>query len=81
VCLGAEVFSRMADELRAAAGERLYVVGYANGDIGYLPTREAFDEGGYETHSAFCYYRGLPLDPAAFEIARDEAVEMLRANR
>ena len=39
--IGAEVFSRLGDELRAAEGPGNYVVGYANGNIGYLPFRES----------------------------------------
>lgn len=29
-----------------------YVIGYANGSIGYVPTPEAFQEGGYEAETA-----------------------------
>jgi neutral ceramidase len=29
-----------------------YVIGYANGSIGYVPTPEAFEEGGYEAETA-----------------------------
>ena len=32
----------MATDLRAAHAPRTYVVGYANGDIGYLPPREVY---------------------------------------
>lgn len=71
VCLGAEVFSIMADELRARLGERLYVVGYANGDAGYLAPSAAYDEGGYEIESAFVFYEGLPVLRGEFERLRD----------
>ena len=40
--IGAEVFSSLGDELRAAEGPGNYVVGYSNGNIGYLPFREAY---------------------------------------
>jgi len=78
VCLGAEVFSRMADELREAAGEPLYVAGYANGAFGYLPTPEAYAEGGYEVDSAFIFYGGFRPAPHAFGLVREHAAAMLR---
>ncbi|NIA15779.1 MAG: hypothetical protein GWP08_17070 [Nitrospiraceae bacterium] len=76
VCLGAEVFSVMADQLRAAVGERTYVVGYANGEMGYLPTAAAYAEGGYEVESAFIYYGAFAPQIGAFESVRDEAIEL-----
>lgn len=78
VCLGAEVFSRMADDLRAATRKRVYVVGYANGCVGYLPTPEAFAEKGYETGSAFVFYGSLPPRPEAFTQVRDRAAALVR---
>lgn len=78
VCLGAEVFSMMADELRQATGRTLYVVGYANGDIGYLPTSAAYAEGGYEVDCAFMYYGSLRPRMGAFEMVRDKAVELVK---
>jgi len=79
VCLGAEVFSRMADELRAAAGKTVYVVGYANGDIGYLPTPEAYAEGGYEVDNAFIFYGSFRPKPSAFDLVRDTATRLLQS--
>lgn len=77
VCLGAEVFSVLADELRAATGETLYVVGYANGDVGYLPTRAAYAEGGYEVDSAFIFYNAFRPKISAFEMVRDAALYLV----
>ena len=77
VCLGAEVFSPMADELREATGQTVYVVGYANGEIGYLPTPAAYDEGGYEVCTAFIYYGSFRPKPGAFEMVRDKAVGLV----
>ena len=77
VGMGAEVFSRMADELRAARGAHTYVVGLANGDLGYLPFREACAEGGYEVDDAFKYYAAFPLKPGGYERLRDRAVALL----
>ena len=77
VCLGAEVFSSMGDELRAATGQTVYVVGYANGEIGYLPTAVAYEEGGYEVCTAFIYYGSFRPKPGAFEMVRDKAVGLV----
>jgi len=38
------------------------VAGYTNGCIGYMPTKKAFEEGGYETHSSFRLYGIYPVD-------------------
>ena len=78
-CFGAEVFSIAADELRAAVGAPLYVVGYANGVIGYLAPRFAHEEGGYETGGAFIFYDAPPLAPGGYEVARARMIELLGA--
>ena len=77
VALGAEVFSTMGDDLRQATGETLYIVGYANGDMGYLPTPEAYDEGGYEVNIAFIFYYSLRPVREGFGMVRDKAVELV----
>ena len=76
-CVSAEVFSRLADELRAATGGSVYVVGCANGLFGYLPTAEAYDEGGYETDTAFVYYDSYRPKRGTFEAVRDRLAEMI----
>jgi hypothetical protein len=79
VAIGAEVFSRMAEELRTAHGPRTYVVGYANGELGYLPFREIYEEGGYEVEIAYKFYMNFMIAPGGYERLRDRAVELLRA--
>lgn len=79
VCLAAEVFSVMADELRERVDIPLYIVGYANGDVGYLAPSVAYDEGGYEIESAFVFYGGLPVKRGEFERLRDQTVELLKS--
>lgn len=47
-----ELFCEFGLRLRAeaeAGGATLLVAGYSNGYVGYLPSRAAYDEGGYET--------------------------------
>jgi len=38
---------------------KLLVCGYAGGTVGYIPSEEAFSQGGYEVESAYRYY-GAP---------------------
>lgn len=77
VGMGAEAFSRIACDLRSSSRQNAYVVGYANGLTGYLPTPEAYDEGGYEVERAFIYYNSFRPRKEAFEIVRDTAIRML----
>lgn len=76
--IGAEVFSRIADELRTAVGEHTYVVGYSNGLIGYLPFEEAYAEGGYEVEYAHKLYMNFNLRIGGYELLRDRAVQLLK---
>lgn len=77
-CMGAEVFSVMSDELREASDAPVYTVGYSNGDIGYLPPRSVYEEGGYEVSGAYKFYGLFMPAPGAFEAIRDKALELLR---
>jgi neutral ceramidase len=45
-----------AGEALAAQGRHVLVAGYADGVAGYLPTTEAYAEGGYEVDDACMYY-------------------------
>ncbi|HOX59237.1 MAG TPA: neutral/alkaline non-lysosomal ceramidase N-terminal domain-containing protein [Candidatus Paceibacterota bacterium] len=64
----AEVFSEFTDRVRRSSGiSRLWLVGYANGDMGYLPTCAAYDEGGYEVEVAHLFYGGFRLKKGGFE--------------
>ena len=38
---------------------KTFVVGYANGNVGYIQTARAFEEGGYEVESAHKFYYGV----------------------
>lgn len=75
----AEVFSEFTDLLRRESGRRVYVVGYANGDVGYLPTRAAYAEGGYEVEVAHLFYGGFRPAVGSLELLAREASELLRA--
>jgi len=54
-----ETFIEIGQAIKAASPfEHTFVTGYTNGVIGYLPTANAFDEGGYEVTSSFQFYYG-----------------------
>lgn len=73
VGIGAEPFSVIADGIRELTGKDVFVVGYANGDAGYLAPEYAYEEGGYEVDGAFVFYGTLPIPRGAFERVVDEA--------
>jgi hypothetical protein len=65
--LPGEIFVQLGLTLKEAWRERpAFVLGYANGLVGYVPTREAYAEGGYEVTVAQ-RVRLLPLAPEAGE--------------
>ena len=67
VGLPGEIFAELGLHLKAALPDRpVLVAGYANGNVGYVPTRAAYDEGGYEVTVAQ-RARLLPLSPDAGE--------------
>ena len=51
------------------------VVGQANGMVGYVPTRGAFERGGYET----TFRMGSRLAPEAGDILADTAIRLIRS--
>jgi hypothetical protein len=78
VAIAGEVFSRMAADLRAACDPHIYVVGYANGDIGYLPPAEVYAEGGYEVNMAYKFYgSNFMVAAGSFELLRERALALL----
>lgn len=68
-----ELAACLGDDIRHAAARPSWVVGYANGYIGYCVPRASYEVGGYETTPA----RWSPLAPGAAEILRDEAVALV----
>jgi len=56
---------------------RTRVVGYANGMLGYVPHKEAFPRGGYETTFG---YRSK-LAPEAGDLLADAAIQIVRAKK
>ncbi len=69
IAVPAEVFVEIGLQLKKLAPFKTYIVGIANGYIGYLPTREAYAVGGYEVVSAKC----APETP---ELFIDKSIEL-----
>ena len=79
VGINAEIFSVFTDWLRRDTGlGKIYTVGYANGDMGYLCTREAYPEGGYEVDWAHIFYGGYRFQSGALEALAVEAGMLIR---
>lgn len=53
------------------------VLGYSNGCACYIPTRQAFAEGGYEPEDSFRWYGIPPLAPSAGDAMAAAATRML----
>ncbi len=73
VALGLRIKGRLA-----ALGVRpAWVLGYTNGNIGYVPTRAAYEQGGYEVETAHRFY-GQPscVAPEAGEMIVESAVAL-----
>lgn len=63
---------------RSVDGQPLFLCGFGNDNIGYIPTRRAYPHGGYEIVDAYKYY-GYPaaLAPAAGEHYVETALQLL----
>jgi len=59
-------------------GAHLFVCGFGNDNIGYIPARRAYPHGGYEIEDAYKYYRyPAALAPEAGEMVVVTALELL----
>jgi neutral ceramidase len=54
IAIPAEVFVEIGLAIKRQAPQHIFIVGIANGYIGYLPTRAAHELGGYEVVSSKC---------------------------
>ncbi len=62
VALPGEVFVEYALNIKKMRSN-IMVAAYANGNVGYVPTRKAFDQGGYEVDLAYKLYGEQKLSP------------------
>ena len=56
---------------------RTVTLGYSNGCIGYVPTADAYPEGGYEVDQAFKYYGTLMIAPACEQFIKTATLDLL----
>jgi neutral ceramidase len=79
VLLGAnaEVFSEFTDWVRRHTPHTVYLIGYANGDLGYLPTQAAYQEGGYEVEVAHMFYGGFRPKAGSLELLASAAADLV----
>jgi hypothetical protein len=79
VGLPGEIFVELGTQIKAAlAASPVLVCGYTNGNVGYVPTRAAYDEGGYEVVPAQ-RARALPIAPEAGERMVETAIAVGRS--
>jgi neutral ceramidase len=74
-----EIFCELGLEIKQQiSAYQVEVIGYANYDIGYIPTQQAYALGGYEIQDAFKYY-GYPsvLAPEAGKLVLEAAIWLL----
>jgi len=78
VGLAGEPFVRYALYGRELHGDdTTMVLGYSDGTVGYLPTAEAYEEGGYEPNAYVWYPDGVPLDPGVESTVKEGIEQML----
>lgn len=87
ICLGdfwlvgipGEMFSELGREIKNLfPTHSVLLLGYANDDIGYIPTRQAYAAGGYEIDEAYKFY-GYPavLAPEAGDLLKQFIARLL----
>lgn len=82
VGLPGEVFCEIGMNIRARSPfARTFVIAYANRVLGYIPTRQAYDEGGYEVDGAYKYYGVAKVAPTAQEALEQAAARVLERLR
>lgn len=85
--VAAEPFAAIGQEIKAHSRAAFTIfAGYTNGSVGYLPTPQAYDQGGYEVDSSYVYYRlPAPLAPSCASMVIDGALSsiesLMRLNR
>lgn len=69
--LPGEAFCEYGLAFRKMTRSSVMPVSYSNGNIGYIPTAEAYKEGGYEVNDAIKYYAVKMIGPESEQIILD----------
>jgi hypothetical protein len=76
VAAAGEIFAEVGSEVKAKAPTpHTLFAAYTNGDVGYVPTPEAYPEGGYEVE------RACRVDPEAAPLITEACLDVLRRVR
>ena len=75
--LPGEVFVEYALNLKKMK-PNVMVAGYANGNVGYVPTEAAFPDGGYEVDFAYKLYAEQQFAPAIEEVILSAGARLLK---
>lgn len=78
IAIPGEVFSSIGLRIKAMRAGPTAVVGCANGNIGYIPDRSAFAEGGYEPSEAFKFYGIQMVGPESETVILNAAQTLLQ---
>lgn len=71
-----ETFSHLNNLLAEQCDFPVHVVGYTNGVYNYFPSKDAFEQGGYEPNS-YVWYRRFPMKPGGLEKLADDLAPFL----
>ncbi len=75
--LPGEAFCEYGLAFRKMTDAEVMPVGYANGNIGYIPTAEAYKEGGYEVDGAIRYYAVKMIGPGTEQVIMETMGRLL----
>ncbi|MCK4418026.1 MAG: neutral/alkaline non-lysosomal ceramidase N-terminal domain-containing protein, partial [Candidatus Latescibacteria bacterium] len=77
VAIPGEAFCQIGLAIKERSPGRSFVIGYANDVVGYIPTEEAFEQGGYEVQEAYKYYSNLMLASKSARILVQTAASLM----
>src|ERR1051326_7002841 len=77
VAVNGEMFSRFTQRLREMTGRPMFVVAYCNAAFGYIPTVEAYEEGGYEVETAHFFYNSFRPKAGGLEMLSERAAGLI----
>lgn len=76
-----ELFSTLGRAIKSGAGKKqVFISSCTNGNVGYIPARDAYAQGGYEIDEAYKYY-GYPaaITPEAGEQIVNSALSLIKS--
>ena len=77
IAIPAEVFVEIGLAIKKNSPFKYtFILSYANGCVGYLPTRQAYQEGGYEIDDAYKYYNSFPFSSGVGDKVKKMALSL-----